>query len=128
MGQTGGAVHSGEIRRNGSYGLGRAYDPSPVSYTHLDVYKRQHLYLLPALPEALAQGCVRGLRSKGGLTVSMEWEKGKLIYAEVTGKTNGTVILNYEGGQEERLEGSVSWRYGDVYKRQVSKRTRQRAF
>ncbi len=71
-----------------------------------------HLYLLPALPEALAQGCVRGLRSKGGLTVSMEWEKGKLIYAEVTGKTNGTVILHYEGGQEERLEGSVSWRYG----------------
>lgn len=44
---------------------------------------RGRIRLLPALPEAWPSGSVWGLRARGGLEVSMTWEAGQLIEAEL---------------------------------------------
>ena len=41
------------------------------------------LQLLPALPEAWANGRVAGLRARGNFTVDMSWQDGKLIEAHL---------------------------------------------
>ena len=41
------------------------------------------LQLLPALPEAWANGRVAGLRARGNFTVDMSWQEGKLIEAHL---------------------------------------------
>lgn len=52
------------------------------------------VYLLPALPDAWSAGSVTGLRAKGGLTVSIFWNDGKLSKAEISGN-NDCVTLRY---------------------------------
>jgi alpha-L-fucosidase 2 len=42
------------------------------------------LHLLPALPKALGTGYVKGLRARGGVTVSINFSNGKLDRAELT--------------------------------------------
>lgn len=41
------------------------------------------LHLLPALPSAWSSGTVRGLRGRGNVEISLWWEMGELIRAEV---------------------------------------------
>jgi len=47
------------------------------------------LHLLPAHPAAWSTGRVRGLRARGGFTVDMVWEGGKLKEATVHAKNGG---------------------------------------
>ena len=42
-----------------------------------------HPQLLPALPAAWKCGRVRGLRLRGGKTVDMAWENGKLTESAI---------------------------------------------
>ncbi|MCD8210224.1 MAG: glycoside hydrolase family 95 protein, partial [Prevotella sp.] len=51
------------------------------------------LYLLPALPDAWAKGEVSGLKARGGFEVSISWENGKLLNAEVYSSLGGNLRI-----------------------------------
>ncbi|MBR2291420.1 MAG: glycoside hydrolase N-terminal domain-containing protein [Prevotella sp.] len=51
------------------------------------------VHLLPALPDAWADGQVKGLRTRGGFTVDMTWKKGALQQAVIKSSIGGTLRL-----------------------------------
>ena len=53
-----------------------------------------HIYLLPALPKAWANGCVKGLAAKGNVTVDMAWENGKLASYEIHGDLGKMTVVD----------------------------------
>ena len=53
------------------------------------------IVLLPAIPASWAEGCVSGLRARGGFTVDMEWADGKLVKAVVTSDSDGRYPVRY---------------------------------
>jgi alpha-L-fucosidase 2 len=55
--------------------------------------------LLPALPAAWPEGHVRGLRARGGLTVSVRWSGGKATEARLVADQQKTFVLRAPPGQ-----------------------------
>lgn len=57
------------------------------------------LYLLPALPrDKWANGCVKGLKARGGVTVNICWSEGDLHEVGIWSKDNNSVKkLHYRG-------------------------------
>lgn len=55
------------------------------------------LHLLPALPSAWPNGKIKGLRSRGGFEVDMEWQNGKLIQASIRATKNGKFRIYSDG-------------------------------
>ncbi|MCK5732835.1 MAG: glycoside hydrolase family 95 protein, partial [Candidatus Latescibacteria bacterium] len=53
----------------------------------------EELHFLPALPPAWSKGTIKGLRARGGYTVNMEWENGRLTRAEITPLTDRTCTI-----------------------------------
>jgi alpha-L-fucosidase 2 len=53
--------------------------------------------ILPALPAALPDGEVKGLRARGGFTVDMAWRDGRLTQLTITAIRNGPCTLRYQG-------------------------------
>ncbi len=51
------------------------------------------LHLLPALPDAWPQGRIRGLHARGGYTVDITWQGGRLATATIIPKHSGTLLL-----------------------------------
>jgi len=66
------------------------------------------LFLLPALPSALASGSVSGLRARGGVTVGMDWKDGHLVRVRLN-HPRGTVLTVVCCGNstEVRLKAGV---------------------
>ena len=52
--------------------------------------------LLPALPDIWKKGHVKGLRARGGITVDIFWENGKLIQAVLTADQDTCVKVKYK--------------------------------
>ena len=55
------------------------------------------IHLLPALPEAWADGSFSGLKARGGYEVSARWMGGSLIEAEILASADDTCRLHGEG-------------------------------
>ena len=55
------------------------------------------VHLLPALPEAWADGSARGMRVRGGYELDMCWKEGKLVSAALRGLDNasGKAVVRY---------------------------------
>jgi len=49
--------------------------------------------LLPALPDAWSSGSVKGLRTRGGFTVDMTWDKGKIQTVRIHSRLGGNLRL-----------------------------------
>lgn len=58
--------------------------------------------LLPALPDAWANGKVKGICARGGYEITMQWENNKLVRSSITAKIGGKCILIY-GNQQKTL-------------------------
>lgn len=64
---------------------------------------RDAIELLPALPGAWADGCVRGLRARGGFTVDIKWRGGVPVQVAVSSAAGGECTLRWRGS-ERRVE------------------------
>jgi alpha-L-fucosidase 2 len=61
--------------------------------------------LLPALPAEWSDGSVRGLRARGGFTVSMAWTAGSLREATIHASVDGPCSIAAEGLSAVILDG-----------------------
>lgn len=70
------------------------------------------LYLLPALPRnKWANGCVKGLKARGGVTVNICWQEGDLHEVGLwTKEQNSLIRLHYRG---TKVTANLS--FGRVY-------------
>ncbi|HUH47525.1 MAG TPA: hypothetical protein VLZ54_10260, partial [Arenibacter sp.] len=67
--------------------------------------------LLPALPQAWANGKITGLKARGGIEVNIEWENGQLVYAELMAPKGKEVVVKYGN-----LEKTIRLKDGETYR------------
>jgi alpha-L-fucosidase 2 len=65
----------------------------------------EELDLLPALPAAWPTGSIQGLRARGGYTVDLEWEEGRLKRGEVTPCISRECTILHGVGRYRVLDG-----------------------
>ncbi|WP_442795882.1 glycosyl hydrolase family 95 catalytic domain-containing protein [Pelobium manganitolerans] len=71
------------------------------------------LDILPALPSALLNGEMRGLKARGGYTVDISWENGKLAKLTVKSKITQTCRINYQGTNKTfTAKAGKTYRFG----------------
>ncbi|MES2443220.1 MAG: glycoside hydrolase family 95 protein [Pseudomonadota bacterium] len=68
------------------------------------------IHLLPALPDAWSEGEVTGLRTRGGCTVDVSWQHGRLKRARITANRAVTRSVRYNGGQASVRIGTMRTR------------------
>ena len=55
------------------------------------------IHLIPALPDQFRDGSFRGLRARGGFTVSADWKEKKLLKALIEASCDSEARINYAG-------------------------------
>jgi len=65
------------------------------------------IHLLPALPSEWSSGRVRGLRARGGFTISMSWSDGSLAEASIDASVDGPCRVSAKGLRAVLLEGQA---------------------
>ncbi len=53
--------------------------------------------LLPALPDAWSSGEVKGLCARGGISIDMKWDEGKLVSATISSQAAKECQVKYKG-------------------------------
>ncbi|WP_405168595.1 glycosyl hydrolase family 95 catalytic domain-containing protein [Paenibacillus sp. FSL H3-0286] len=78
---------------------------------------RGYLELLPALPNEWQEGRVAGLRARGGFEVSIQWDNGKLVEAQITSLLGTECVIRMDtplkvtcGSQDIQCERSAEGR------------------
>lgn len=74
---------------------------TPTSLTPVEAGDAAFVNLLPALPSALPNGSVSGLRARGGLEVAIAWQNGKLVKATLKASQTKPVKVRYAGKEIE---------------------------
>ncbi len=74
---------------------------TPTSLTPVEAGDAAFVNLLPALPSALPNGSVSGLRARGGLEVAIAWQNGKLVKATLKASETQPVKVRYAGKEIE---------------------------
>ena len=83
---------------------------TPTSLTPVEAGDAAFVSLLPALPSALPDGSVSGLRARGGLIVAIAWHNGKLVKATLAASETKPVKVRY-AGKEVALQAKAGQTY-----------------
>lgn len=71
--------------------------------------RRGELRLLPALPRALAEGRVRGMRLRGGLELEMAWSDGQVRQARLCSARAQELLLRVNGEERQVALPAGEW-------------------
>lgn len=99
---------------DGNFGATAAIAEMLVQSTYSNEKEGAVIHLLPALPQALATGSVKGICARGGFVIDMSWKNGSLTNAQIASKMGGIVsvksgnnaiTLNTKPGEIIKLNG-----------------------
>jgi alpha-L-fucosidase 2 len=90
----------------------QSHDPygTPGSLSDVQSGEAGFLHLLPALPAALPDGRVVGLRARGGFEVEIAWRAGRLAEARVHARGDRKLTIRY-AGREQVLQTKAGLTY-----------------
>jgi alpha-L-fucosidase 2 len=57
----------------------------------------KHIDILPALPDALPSGEVKGICARGGFVMNIKWSNNKLEHLSVLSKAGMPLLIRYKG-------------------------------
>ncbi|KAJ6437470.1 glycoside hydrolase family 95 protein [Purpureocillium lavendulum] len=95
---------------DGNFGAAAAMAEMLVRSVMLDLDGPVEVDLLPALPAGWPEGKATGLLLRGGLTIDLEWGRGKLVKAVFQASAGGSTVIYYN---ERSVK--VEYKTGDAF-------------